>query len=151
MSKSRGTRRAKRAPGTSRREKSPRPTDRKSGSAAAAGSRPAEKTGRPRSAPTLLFGTVSEPAKERAEVGSRGAIFNRRDVLDHLFVRGRTVRHRAIEKIELRTKNDDRWCLAVDVDDVADVEAGAIFPARRLPQLALNSFEVDRQPADVDR
>src|SRR5687767_2912622 len=168
MSRSRGTRRARTAPETSRREKSRRLTDRRSGSAAVAGSQPAETPGRPRlralrfggsaaasaeaeRAPTLFFGSFSEPAKQRAEVGGGCAVFPRCDVLDHLFVRRRAVRYRAVHQIEGRIDQDDWRSLSVDVDDVPDVESLALFALGRLAELTVNAFQIDRQPADVDR
>ena len=95
---------------------------------------------------------VCEPAKEVAEVGGGSAVFLRGHDLQHVLMRGtrRTGAGPVREIVPVGEELDARG-LAVDVDDVTEVQAVALVADGGLPQLALDAIEVDGQPADVDR
>src|SRR6266581_3243323 len=97
----------------------------------------------------FLVCSVGEPAHEGGEIHDRRAVFDWRDLVDHVAVGRRAVRHRPGREIVLFGKQLDARRLPVDVDAVADVEAVVRFGARGLPQLARDLGQVERQALHV--
>src|SRR5436190_2094624 len=97
----------------------------------------------------FLVRLVGEPAEKRGEIHDGRAIFNRRDVVDHLAMRRRPVRDRAFREVIFLGKKLDAGRLAVDIDGVADVQAVVRFGGSGLSQLAGESVEVHREALHV--
>src|SRR4030095_5241110 len=84
----------------------------------------------------LFLGLVVEPADQIADIGVRSAIFLRRDVVDHLLMRWGTVRYRPGRDIVFFGEDLDARRLAVDINSVADGQAGVRLSGRRLVALS---------------
>src|SRR5262245_9801379 len=92
----------------------------------------------------LFLRSVVEPTDQIADIGVRSAIFLRSDVVDHLLMRWRTPRHRSCREVVLLCEDLDARSLAVDVNSVADVEAGARLSGSRLSELSSDFCEINR-------
>src|SRR4029450_11554051 len=96
-----------------------------------------------RTAVILFLGFVAEPANQVADIGVRSAIFLRRDVVDHLLMRWGTVRYRPGRDIVFFGEDLDARRLAVDVNSVADVQAGVRLSGSRLSELSSDFCEIN--------
>src|SRR5438270_4883399 len=91
----------------------------------------------------FLVGLVGEPANQVADVGVRRAVFDRGDVLDHVAMRRRPERHRAVGEVVLLGEELDLRRGAVDRDAVADAQAVVRFGGSRLSEITGDFREID--------
>src|SRR4030095_2041639 len=84
----------------------------------------------------LFLGLVVEPADQIADIGVRSAIFLRRDVVDYLLMRGGAVRYRPVRDVVFFGEDLDARRLAVDINSVADVQAGGRLRGSTRAELA---------------
>src|SRR4029453_3892545 len=92
----------------------------------------------------LFLGLVVEPADQIADIGVRSAIFLRRDVVDHLLMRWGAGRYRPVGDVVFFGEDLDARRLAVDINSVADVQAGARLSGSRLSELSSDFCEINR-------